>query len=123
MCTILEENAVGSVQAYAADKSAVDVGKKILPQFEEIASNVSRVFASSSNSAYLNVEELKPDAKENGGTVAPKDQQGLANSASGKSGKDTVMTDAEVGGDTGIDEEEPEEEPEEEAAGVIVLDD
>ncbi|GAB2223116.1 hypothetical protein Droror1_Dr00017253 [Drosera rotundifolia] len=123
MCTILEENAVGSVQSYVANKSAVDVGKKILPQFEEIASNVSRVFASSSNANYSNVEELKPDAKENGGTMASKDPQGLANPASGQSGKDTVMTGAEVGGDAGIDEEEePEEEPEEET-GVIVLDD
>ncbi|GAB2275370.1 hypothetical protein Dimus_010129 [Dionaea muscipula] len=108
MCKVLEENAAGSVQAYVANKTAADVGKKILPQLKEIADNLTRSLSFPSNPGDSDADVMKSIAQKNNGSIKTEDSQGRAYPASMKT-EDIEMMDAE---------HKPEQK-----AGVIVLDD
>ncbi|GAB4854668.1 hypothetical protein Ancab_023251 [Ancistrocladus abbreviatus] len=120
MCKVLGENAQESVEVYLSNKSTVDLGNKLLRQFENISNVVKRVFSSPNPPSTSGVQVTGSDAQrdaESMKTEAYPSTGGTGTSV--EPGKDVDMVDAEIGGDVGADILDKAAGD----AGVIVLDD
>ncbi|GMG98953.1 hypothetical protein Nepgr_000793 [Nepenthes gracilis] len=108
MCKVMEENAHESAEAYSANKSTANLGKKLLPPLEDIFNNVNLVLSSSPNPSKSEARIAGSEAQKDSRLGKPKE-----------AGGNKKVRNEEVDEGTSIGTEEESKDN----AGVIVLDD